>query len=203
LLRIARALGFLAPIAVALFITVVLSTSPTAAGTARDVQLLLAALALIAGMTSTALAAWSYMGWRLNRIARALEDTLDADLPVQLQVASGASRGGRSAQHHRDEGGNGDRCQESEGTRDSKHGSRNTKWSVPRACGSARAQTMGRWSRGASWHSAGKLLRPRVRSGRVLGRYLRSVPASDAQRCPARIARPFYHRAVPQPPNGW
>ena len=78
MLRIARALGFLAPIAVAILITVVLSTSPTATGAARDLQLLLAALALIAGMTSMALACWSYVGWRLNRIARALEDTLDA-----------------------------------------------------------------------------------------------------------------------------
>ena len=85
MLRIARALGFLAPIAVAIFITVVLSTSPTATGAARDLQLLLAALALVAGMTSMALACWSYVGWRLNRIARALEDTLDADLPVQLR----------------------------------------------------------------------------------------------------------------------
>ena len=45
MLRIARALGFLAPIAVAIFITVVLSTSPTATGAARNLQLLLAALA--------------------------------------------------------------------------------------------------------------------------------------------------------------
>ncbi len=67
------------------FVTVVLSTSPTATGAARDLQLLLAALALVAGMTSMALACWSYVGWRLNRIARALEDTLDADLPVQLR----------------------------------------------------------------------------------------------------------------------
>ena len=85
MLRIARALGFLAPIAVATFITVVLSTSPTATGAARDLQLLLAALALIAGMTSMALACWSYVGWRLNRIARALEDTLEADQPVHLR----------------------------------------------------------------------------------------------------------------------
>src|SRR6187397_2234897 len=85
MLRIARALGFLAPIAVAIFITVVLSTSPTATGAARDLQLLLAALALAAGMTSMALACWSYVGWRLNRIARALEDTLEADQPVHLR----------------------------------------------------------------------------------------------------------------------
>jgi len=38
-------------------------------------------------MTSMALAAWSYVGWRLNRIARALEDTLEADEPVLLREA--------------------------------------------------------------------------------------------------------------------
>ena len=85
MLRFARALGFLAPIAVAAFVTAILSTSPTASGSARLVQLMLALLALLAGMTSMALAAWSYVGWRLNRIARALEDTLEADVPVELR----------------------------------------------------------------------------------------------------------------------
>jgi diguanylate cyclase (GGDEF)-like protein len=85
MLRIARALGFLAPIAVAVLVTTVLSTTLTASGAARSVQLLLAVLALIAGMTSMALAAWSYVGWRLNRIARALEDTLEADEPALLR----------------------------------------------------------------------------------------------------------------------
>src|SRR5918996_3590158 len=84
MLRIARALGFLAPIAVAAFISIMLATSPTASGSARAIQLLLAALALVAGMTSMALATWSYFGWRLNRIARALEETLEADAPVEL-----------------------------------------------------------------------------------------------------------------------
>jgi diguanylate cyclase (GGDEF)-like protein len=82
MLRLARALGFLAPIAVVGFVTVVMGTSPTATGPARALQLLIAVLALLAGMTSMALAAWSYFGWRLNRLARALEDTLDADVPV-------------------------------------------------------------------------------------------------------------------------
>jgi diguanylate cyclase (GGDEF)-like protein len=85
MLRLVRALGFLAPIAVAAFVVVVLSTSPTASGQARSIQLLLAGLALMAGMTSMALAAWSYVSWRLNRIARALEDTLEADMPVELR----------------------------------------------------------------------------------------------------------------------
>jgi diguanylate cyclase (GGDEF)-like protein len=87
MLRFARALGFLAPIAVGAFVLVVLGTSPTATGQARTIQLLIAGLALVAGMTSMALAAWSYVGWRLSRIARALEYTLEADVPVELRVS--------------------------------------------------------------------------------------------------------------------
>ena len=85
MLRIARALGFLAPLAVVAFVAVVTGTSPTATGQARTIQLVIALLALLAGMTSMALAAWSYFGWRLNRLARALEDTLDTDVPVHLR----------------------------------------------------------------------------------------------------------------------
>jgi diguanylate cyclase (GGDEF)-like protein len=69
------------------FVLVVIGASPTASGPARSIQLLIGGLALLAGMTSMALAAWSYVGWRLNRIARALEDTLAADLPVELRVS--------------------------------------------------------------------------------------------------------------------
>ena len=73
MLRIVRALGFLAPIAVASVITVVAEHSP---GTATG------ALALQrpggagrgAGMTTMALAGWSYVGWRLNRIAARWRD---------------------------------------------------------------------------------------------------------------------------------
>lgn len=87
MLRFARALGFLAPFAVTAFALVVLGSSPTATGQARSIQLLIAVLALVAGMTAMALAAWSYVGWRLNHIAQALEDTLEADLPVELRVS--------------------------------------------------------------------------------------------------------------------
>ena len=84
MLRLARALGFLAPGAVVLFITVMLGLESTASDGERATQILLAGLACLAGMTSMALLAWSYMGWRLNRIARALEDTLEADVPLRL-----------------------------------------------------------------------------------------------------------------------
>jgi diguanylate cyclase (GGDEF)-like protein len=85
MLRIARALGFLAPLAVALLITVGLAATTNTSGTERTVQYVLAALAAVAGGTSMALAAWSYVGWRLNRIARALEDTLEAEVPARLR----------------------------------------------------------------------------------------------------------------------
>jgi diguanylate cyclase (GGDEF)-like protein len=51
----------------------------------RVTLLALVALSAVAGMTTMALMAWSYVGWRLNRIARALETTLDSDMPVRLK----------------------------------------------------------------------------------------------------------------------
>jgi diguanylate cyclase (GGDEF)-like protein len=44
-----------------------------------------ATVAVVAGMTTMALLAWSYFGWRLGRIARALERTLETELPVKLR----------------------------------------------------------------------------------------------------------------------
>ncbi|HSM38702.1 MAG TPA: diguanylate cyclase, partial [Candidatus Limnocylindrales bacterium] len=87
MLRLAQALGFLAPPTVALFIAVWLGTEASTGPEQRAIQLWLAGLGLVAGMTSMALFAWSYAGLRLNRIARALEDTLDVDAPLQLKVA--------------------------------------------------------------------------------------------------------------------
>ncbi|HYM53646.1 MAG TPA: diguanylate cyclase [Candidatus Dormibacteraeota bacterium] len=84
MLRLVRALGFMAPLAVALTIAVVMGLTTISNGQHRVLLLALVALAAIAGMTSMALAAWSYVGWRLNRIARALEETLEADAPIRL-----------------------------------------------------------------------------------------------------------------------
>ncbi|HEY6607776.1 MAG TPA: GGDEF domain-containing protein, partial [Candidatus Limnocylindria bacterium] len=85
MLTLVRALGFLAPMAVAaafiIWIAVAAQASP-------DDRLLLtgaAAVAAIAGMTTMALLAWSYVGWRLNRIARALERTLETATPIKLR----------------------------------------------------------------------------------------------------------------------
>ncbi len=85
MLRFARALGFLAPIAVALCLSVVVSLVTEASDRERTVLLTLVALSVVAGMTTTALIAWSYFGWRLNRIARALETTLELDAPIHLR----------------------------------------------------------------------------------------------------------------------
>jgi diguanylate cyclase (GGDEF)-like protein len=85
MLKLARALGFLAPLAVTLFVTVTLATEPSASPDQRGVQMLLAALGVASGMTSMALLAWSYLGWRLNRLAHALEETLEADVPLRLR----------------------------------------------------------------------------------------------------------------------
>jgi diguanylate cyclase (GGDEF)-like protein len=87
MLRLARALGFLAPLAVTAFVTASLAAQPSAAPQQRQIQELLASLGVMAGMTSMALVAWSYFGWRLNRLAQALEETLESDTPVQLRVS--------------------------------------------------------------------------------------------------------------------
>ncbi|HET6379731.1 MAG TPA: diguanylate cyclase [candidate division Zixibacteria bacterium] len=86
MLRLARLLAFLAPPALALFLTVGVALVAQADDhRERTAHLLLGGSAVVAGMTSMALFAWSYVGWRLNRIARALEETLEADVPVLLR----------------------------------------------------------------------------------------------------------------------
>jgi len=86
MLTLVRALGFLAPLAVTLCALVV----ATLAGQTDDQeQLALLApviLAALAGMTSMALVAWAFGGWRLARIAGALEETLRSDGPIRLKV---------------------------------------------------------------------------------------------------------------------
>src|SRR5438270_13819735 len=76
MLRFARALGFLAPLAVTLCAAVVLVLSSGVDALGRSWVLSAVFLAALAGMTTTALVAWSYMGWRLNRLARTLEATI-------------------------------------------------------------------------------------------------------------------------------
>ena len=85
-LSFVRAIGFLAPVAVAALATVVLAVSVHATPQQRPLFGLILGIATVAGMTTMALLAWSYVGWRLNRIASALERTLETDQPVRLRV---------------------------------------------------------------------------------------------------------------------
>jgi len=84
MLIIVRALGFLAPAAVALLLLVAVSVAAEVEIAHRDSLALVVAVAVVAGMTTMALLAWSYIGWRLNRIATALERTLETDEPIYL-----------------------------------------------------------------------------------------------------------------------
>ncbi len=86
-LTVVRAVGFLAPIAVAALVTLALAGYVQATPDQRPLLAVLLGIATAAGMTTMALLGWSYMGWRLNRIASALERTLDTDEPVVLKVA--------------------------------------------------------------------------------------------------------------------
>jgi diguanylate cyclase (GGDEF)-like protein len=84
-LTLVRALGFLAPLAVAAAATIWLAAAAMAAPDERNLLLAVLILAALAGMTTMALLAWSYVGWRLNMIAGALENTLETDEPIQLK----------------------------------------------------------------------------------------------------------------------
>ena len=85
MLRFVRALGFMAPLFVALCASLVAGLLIGLEQQERVTLLALVALSAVAGMTTMALMAWSYVGWRLNRIARALETTLDSDTPAHLK----------------------------------------------------------------------------------------------------------------------
>ena len=87
MLSFVRAIGFLAPLAVGILVTVTLAIAAQADPGQRPTLLAVLALAAVAGMTTMALIAWSYFGWRLNRIASALERTLENDEPIELSVA--------------------------------------------------------------------------------------------------------------------
>ena len=86
MLSFVRALGFLAPLAVAALVTVALGVAAYVPESQRHALVAVLAVAAIAGMTTMALVAWSYIGWRLGRIANALERALEADRPTELRV---------------------------------------------------------------------------------------------------------------------
>jgi len=80
-----RFLGFLAPLAIAAAATMWLAAAAQAAPEEQSLILAVLILAAVAGMTTMALLGWSYVGWRLNRIASALERTLETAEPIQLR----------------------------------------------------------------------------------------------------------------------
>jgi diguanylate cyclase (GGDEF)-like protein len=86
-LTFVRAIGFLAPLAVAVGVAVALTLAAQADPSQRFSLVVMLATAVIAGMTSMALLAWVYVGWRINRIASALEQTLEAEEPIVLREA--------------------------------------------------------------------------------------------------------------------
>ena len=85
MLRIVRLLGFLAPPAVAMSAAVVAAMAASTDDPGRTQFLAATLLAVVAGVTSMALVAWAYIGWRMTRIAYALEHTLEADEPTYLR----------------------------------------------------------------------------------------------------------------------
>jgi diguanylate cyclase (GGDEF)-like protein len=87
MLSFVRALGFLAPLAVAAFVTVALGVAAVVPESQRPTLVIVLGVAAAAGMTTMALLAWSYFGWRLSRIATALERTLETDRPIHLREA--------------------------------------------------------------------------------------------------------------------
>ncbi len=85
MLFLVRLLGFLAPFAIAgLVVTAVAVTAHTEPAD-REALALVVAAGVVAGITTMALVAWSYIGWRLTRIASALERTLETDDSIQLR----------------------------------------------------------------------------------------------------------------------
>jgi diguanylate cyclase (GGDEF)-like protein len=87
MLTFVRAIGFLAPLAVAAVVTAALALAAQTDPQQRSALVAVLAVAAVAGMTTMALLAWSYVGWRLNRIASALERTLETDAPIHLREA--------------------------------------------------------------------------------------------------------------------
>src|ERR687892_69271 len=85
MLTFVRFLGFLAPVTVALAVSVIAVVVAQGDPQQRTTSLLTVALAALAGMTIAALIGWSYFGWRLNRIATDLERTLETDEPIALK----------------------------------------------------------------------------------------------------------------------
>ncbi|HTI29066.1 MAG TPA: diguanylate cyclase [Methylomirabilota bacterium] len=87
MLRLIRALGFLAPVPVVLLAMVGLTVAVVADTHQRFAFSAIIVLAGGAGATVVALVCWIYFGLRLGRVAAALEATLTSEQPIRLKVA--------------------------------------------------------------------------------------------------------------------
>ena len=85
--RLIRVLGFLAPVPVVLLVMAAYALVPGADARELLVLATLSTLTAWAGATLMALAAGSYFSWRMQRLAQALEATLDTDEPIRMRVA--------------------------------------------------------------------------------------------------------------------
>ena len=86
-LILVRALGFLAPPTVAALVILEMAYAAQTAPADRQPVVVLTVVAAAAGTTTMALFTWSYFGWRLNRLASALERTLELEEPIHLREA--------------------------------------------------------------------------------------------------------------------
>ena len=86
-----RALGFLAPAAMAALVAVSIAASTRVLPEEQSAVAVMLAVAAAAGLTTMALAAAAFMGYRLNRIARSLERTLESETPLTLPVSGTGS----------------------------------------------------------------------------------------------------------------
>ena len=93
MLRLIRALGFLAPVPVVLLAMVAFSVAVVADTHERLTFSALTIIAGAAGATVVALVCWIYFGVRLGGVAAALEATLTSDQPVRMrEVGTRAER---------------------------------------------------------------------------------------------------------------
>ena len=86
-----RALGFLAPVAMAALVVVSVASASRVLPEERAAVAVMLAVAAAAGLTTMALVAAAFMGYRLRRVAGALERTLEADAPVAIRVGGTGS----------------------------------------------------------------------------------------------------------------
>ena len=91
MLSLMRALGFLAPAAMAALVAVSVAASSRVLPEERAAVAVMLAVAAGAGLTTMALVAAAFMGYRLSRVAGALERTLEADAPLTIRVGGTGS----------------------------------------------------------------------------------------------------------------